>query len=79
MRTNSRAIPFILGGVLALLAFAFFAWDLKYHWIPYSPASQHWRNWPTRHDTRIVAISDLVMILLGGLMVWWRRRNRGIG
>jgi hypothetical protein len=34
---HSRAIPFVLGTVLALLSFAFFGWDRGHHWNPHTP------------------------------------------
>jgi hypothetical protein len=81
MKINSWAIPFFLGGMLALLIFACFAWDLKYHWIFYSPASSQWRNWPSPRQRRFLTIAawtPYLLVGLGRLWIEWSRRKRNL-
>jgi hypothetical protein len=66
---HSRAIPFVLGTVLALLSFAFFGWDLGHHWNPSPPhAPSPLLRW--------FRYFQYFWLLDGALRIWRRHKSK---
>jgi uncharacterized protein (TIGR03435 family) len=65
-----RTIPFILGAVLALASFAFFAWGMAHYWAPYSPGSPH------RAPSPFFRYFSYLWLLDPALRIWRKHKSK---